>query len=233
MPLEVVRTLLARADRDVHDASAAAMSAAGLRALHKAEQIRLLLQLAADTDARRGELDALHPEDLHGRLLHIERGVSDEVMTSAKTGRSRRVTVGAGTASLWHDTVSGWRRRLPAGQELGRWLFSADLSHGRRLRAGSLSHWFAELVDRHGHRGVCLHALRHTVATLLADGQLLQAQQRPGHAEASTTLRQYCHALPLHDVDTADHLEALLGADADSSPSSRGRGRSVDPFNSV
>lgn len=58
---------------------------------------------------------------------------------------------------------------------------------------------------------MCLHALRHTVTTVLvADGHLLQAQQVLGHAEASTTLRQHCHALPLHDLDTANHLEALL-----------------------
>ena len=45
---------------------------------------------------------------------------------------------------------------------------------------------------------------------LVADGHLLQAQQRLGHKDASTTLRQYCHALPLHDQDVADHLDALL-----------------------
>lgn len=44
---------------------------------------------------------------------------------------------------------------------------------------------------------------------LLADGQLSQAQQRLGHADASTTLRQYCHALPLCGIDVADHLDAL------------------------
>lgn len=44
---------------------------------------------------------------------------------------------------------------------------------------------------------------------------ILQAQQRLGHAEASTTLRQYCHALPLHDRDVADHhLDQLLTTDA-------------------
>lgn len=53
--------------------------------------------------------------------------------------------------------------------------------------------------------------MRHTVATVLvADGRVLQAQQRLGHAEASTTLRQYCHALPLHDQNVADRLGALL-----------------------
>lgn len=31
-----------------------------------------------------------------------------------------------------------------------------------------------------------------------------------GHAEASTTLRQYCHAPPLHDEDVADQLSNLL-----------------------
>lgn len=83
----------------------------------------------------------------------------------------------------------------------------------------SLGHWFQTFVRHHHHPDVCLHRLRHTVATVLvADGQLLQAPQRLGHAEASTTLRQYCHALPLHDQDVADQLSNLLdnayGSDA-------------------
>ena len=61
----------------------------------------MLLRLAADTGARRGELDALHLDDLRGRVLHIDRGVSDEVVTTTKTGRSRRVTVGNSTEALW------------------------------------------------------------------------------------------------------------------------------------
>jgi hypothetical protein len=36
------------------------------------------------------------------------------------------------------------------------------------------------------------------------------AQQRLGQAEASTTLRQCCHPLPLDDQDVADHLDGLL-----------------------
>ena len=113
---------------------------------------------------------------------------------------------------LWNDTLRTWQQRLPVGQSLGPWLFSADQSHERRLRTETVGHWFANFVRAHGHPDVCLHRLRHTVATVLvADGQLLQAQQRLGHAEASTTLRQYCHALPLHDADVADRLDTLLG----------------------
>lgn len=209
VPLEVVRELLAAADDDAA-AAAGPDTASQRRRLHQAEQVRLLLRLAADTGARRGELSALRTSDLHGRLLHIDRGVSDEVLTSTKTGRRRRVTIGVGTTDLWSETVALWQQRT-AGEPLGPWLFSADADHQTRPRAGTLSHWFHNFVRRHGHDGVCLHALRHTVATVLvADGHLLQAQQRLGHAEASTTLRQYCHALPLHDQDVADHLDQLL-----------------------
>ena len=85
--------------------------------LHTAEQVRLLLRLAADTGARRGELDALQVHDLHGRVLHLDRGVSAEIVTTTKTNRTRRVTLGAGTTELWHNTLTTWRTRLPAGQE--------------------------------------------------------------------------------------------------------------------
>lgn len=74
-----------------------------------------------------------------------------------------------------------------------------------------LADLFRAFAHRHDDGNVTLHRLRHTVATVLvADGHLLQAQQRLGHKGASTTLRQYCHALPLNDKDVADHLDALL-----------------------
>lgn len=210
VPLEVVRELLRAADVDVDLARAAPWSSRGVARLHKAEQVRLLLRLAADTGARRGELDVLHLDDLHGRVLHIDRGVSDEVVTTTKTGRRRRVTVGTSTERLWTDSTRHWRQRAGTAT-FGPWLFSARADHTTRLRTDRMGHWFRTFVHAHGHPGVCLHALRHTVATVLVtDGHLLQAQQRLGHAEASTTLRQYCHALPLEDLDTADHLDQLL-----------------------
>lgn len=219
VPLDTVRALLRAARDDVHtlgELAAAHRTGHGqhhpVRRLHRAEQVHLLLRLAADTGARRGELIALRTDDLHDRLLHIDKGVSANVLTTTKTGRSRRLTLGAGTTRLWNDTLRTWQQRLPAGQNLGPWLFSADQDHERRLRSETVGHWFASFVREHGHPDVCLHRLRHTVATVLvADGQLLQAQQRLAHAEASTTLRQYCHALPLHDQDVADHLDTLLG----------------------
>lgn len=47
---------------------------------------------------------------------------------------------------------------------------------------------------------------------LVGNGQLLKAQARLGHRDASTTLRTYAyaHALPLDDADVADAMETLL-----------------------
>lgn len=57
---------------------------------------------------------------------------------------------------------------------------------------------------------VTLHRLRHSVATaLVSRGEILQAQNRLGHADAHTTLRVYSHALPLHDLEVADLLDQL------------------------
>src|ERR1019366_3394567 len=180
-------------------------------ALHKAEQVELLVRLAADSGARRGELAALCFGDLDGRVLAIERGVSGEEVGPTKTRQVRRLTLGRTTVELWRVSEAAWRRRAAGQGSFGEWLFSRDLDHGRRLTTSGLGHWFAELRDEAGLKGVILHRLRHTVATyLVGRGDLLQAQQRLGHRDASTTLRNYAHAMPLEDEAVADDIDEML-----------------------
>jgi integrase len=62
--------------------------------LFVAEQTRLLVRLAADTGARRGEMAVFRLADLDGRVLTIERGLSLEV-----SGR-RRQTGNGGSRSV-------------------------------------------------------------------------------------------------------------------------------------
>lgn len=212
VPLPVVRELPLRADQDVEGLRLAADADGCGRcgvALWHAEQMRLLLRLAADSGARRGELAALQLDDLSGRELRIVRAISAEQVSTTKTGRTRRVTLGVTTTALWHETVSAWQaRRGPT--PFRPWLFSSSTAPDRRMTCGALGHLFADFTCRQGHSDVTLHRLRHTVATVLVShGQLLHAQQRLGHRDASTTLRQYCHALPLEDRDVADALEQL------------------------
>ena len=79
------------------------------------------------------------------------------------------------------------------------------------MTAGALGHWFAQLARYAGVQGASLHRLRHSVATFLVGrGELLRAQQRLGHRDPSTTLRNYAHAMPLEDETVADDIDELL-----------------------
>jgi integrase len=174
------------------------------------------VRLAADSGARRGELAALRFSDLDGRVLTIERGVSGERVGPTKTKQVRRLTVGRTTAKLWRSSESTWRGRVGPNCEFGEWIFSRDIDHQRRLTTGGMGHWFAELCAEAGLPGVSLHRLRHMVATFLVSrGEPLRAQQRLGHRDASTTLRNYAHALPLEDQGVADDIDTMLSAAAD------------------
>jgi integrase len=146
-------------------------------------------------------------------VLTIERGVSAEQVGPTKTKQTRRLTLAASTVALWREYDARWRGRLPKDVAFGPWLFSRDLDQHRRLTAGALAHWFTDLCAEADITGVSLHRLRHTVATFVVrQGDVLGAQHRLGHREASTTLRNYVHALPLEDEEAADQIErALLG----------------------
>jgi integrase len=204
---EVLRLL------ETADALVASAESREAKYRHKAEQIRLLVRLAADSGARRGELVALRFDDLDGRVLSIERGVSADVLGPTKTGRTRRLTLGRQTVELWGSSAECWVGRLPEGVGLGPWLFSPAVDHQVRLTAGALGHWFAQLARMAEVEGASLHRLRHSVATFLVGrGELLRAQQRLGHRDPSTTLRNYAHAMPLEDETVADDIDELLSS---------------------
>jgi integrase len=66
---------------------------------HMAAQDLLLVRLAADSGARRGELVALRFDDFDGRVLRIARAMSDGVITTPKSGHGRQLTLAASTAT--------------------------------------------------------------------------------------------------------------------------------------
>ena len=47
---------------------------------------------------------------------------------------------------------------------------------------------------------------------LVSSGELFRAQQRLGHRDASTTFRNYAHALPLEVQDVADDIDTMLSS---------------------
>jgi len=215
-----VRALLSTAETNILAAVADSGSSwRGRQRRQGVEQDLLLVRLASESGARRGELSALRFDDLQGRVLRIERSVSADQIGPTKSGQPRWLTVGSSTALLWRTLEADWRARVPVDQ-LGPWVFAADAAHRRRLTVSVLDRRFRRLRDQAGVPGASLHRLRHNVATfLVARGQILQAQARLGHRDAATTLREYAYAVPLTDGDVADaindHLDTLpTGKDA-------------------
>lgn len=188
-PVQAVRQILQTAGAEVDDLRRRTADGDARVDLHRSEQILLLVRLAADTGARRGELAALRIDDLDGDVLTISRGTSGEVVGPTKSGRIRRLTLGSTTAQLWRSSVAAWRSAADeAGHDrhgerpaaLGPWLFSGRIDHTSRLTTSCAGHWFADLATRSGHPDVTLHRLRHTVATVLVErGEILQAQRLP------------------------------------------------------
>jgi integrase len=182
-----------------------------IHGLFVAEQTLLLVRLAADTGARRGELAVLRLSDLNGRVLSIERNLSLEVLGPTKSSRNRRLTIGATTANMIHRHFRIWKRRTGAQSVEGDWIFAPDHRRLTHARADLLSHRFERLRAAAGVPDAALHRFRHSVGTqLVAAGHLLKAQARLGHRDPATTLRHYAHALPLDDQDIADQLDARL-----------------------
>ena len=211
--LSEVRQLLRSAEDNVEKATIALavdpMSPGLRRLLFRAEQGLLLVRLAADSGARRGELAALRLGDLDGRVLTIERGLSRGVLGSTKSSRVRRLTLRSTTASLVQTHYSSWVERGPSPEF--DWLFAPNPTRTTFMTADALSHKFRRLGISAGVSNPALHRLRHGVATyLVGQGKVLKAQARLGHSDPSTTLRHYSHATALDDEDVADGLDSLL-----------------------
>ena len=75
-----------------------------------------------------------------------------------------------------------------------------------------ISGWFTDFIKKNGFPKVTLHSLRHSNATLMiAEGvDICTVSQRLGHADTSTTLNIYAHALKSRDIEAADKLDSAL-----------------------
>lgn len=140
--MDDIAVLLRAADAEVAAARAGVSEdptrRVGWQQLFVAEQNRLLVRLAADTGARRGELATLRLSDLDGRVLTIERNLSLEVMGPTKSKRTRRMTFGATTAAMIRDHFDTWAARV--GHEvLDDWVFAPDYRRATHARASPLA----------------------------------------------------------------------------------------------
>ncbi|WP_083418241.1 site-specific integrase [Pseudofrankia sp. BMG5.37] len=132
----------------------------------------MLVRVAADSGARRGELACLRRGDLDGRILTIGRGLSAGELGPTKSKRTRRLTLGQTTNDMINRHFETWTAR--AGTPNADWIFTASPDRSTFITADALSHRFRRLGRAAGVERAALHRLRHGVATyLVGNGKLL------------------------------------------------------------
>ena len=172
--------------------------------------------LAAVTGARRSELAGLRwaavdgAEIVFDRQIVVDREHPDAEPgapvireDATKTGARRRVTVDAETASLLDEARVG-------REELAPWLFSDTDGPPNPDR---VSWWWKRAREESGiDDSWRLHDLRHWSATqAIAAGYDVQTvARRLGHADATTTLRVYSHAIDRSDPALAEDLGKIM-----------------------
>lgn len=181
--------------------------------------ITVVIRLAMDTGARRGELCGFRWQDLseEGKLrIWQSVGQDDDGHTfvkPTKTRSERRVQLSPDT--LAYLDLHRERQRQEAAlfgpdyrRDLDLILAAPD---GYYLKPQTLTMTVRRLARRAGLKGVGLHTLRHSHASImLANGAPLAAvSKRLGHRDTHTTARVYSHALPSDEEKLADLWDAI------------------------
>lgn len=179
------------------------------------------IMLILYTGLRRGELCGLNWSDIdfHNGIIHItkellytpNKGVYED---TTKTRQSQRAV------NIPSDMVILLKQyqyeqdiyKLSIGDqwhESGKVFTSAG---GGYMHPDSLSSWYKKFIKRNNLPDSHIHTLRHVSATLLiANGvDVATVSGRLGHANKSTTLNIYTHAIKSADEIAADKLQNIL-----------------------
>ncbi len=187
------------------------------------EPLAALYVLALTTGMRRGELLALHWDDIdletgyvqvRQTVQHMKGGVY--TFTAPKTPRSRR------KIALSQRAIAALRKhrtqQLEHRREVGAAWHDEGLvfptAEGRARRGNHiLEREFAPILKRVGLPPLRFHDLRHTAATLLLRQGIHPkiVAEMLGHSTVSMTLDTYSHVLPDMQKDATAALDRLLG----------------------
>lgn len=173
------------------------------------------------TGMRRGELCGLNWSDidLDKGILHItkaiqytpDRGVYEDTTKTKKSDRVIRIP------SVMIKLLKQYKQnQLQIRLALGdKWQDSGKVftnTTGGIIHPDTVSSWFKCFIKRHNLPDIHIHTLRHVSATLLIAGgaDIATVSKRLGHADKSTTLNIYTHAIQSADAAAAEMLENML-----------------------
>ena len=173
------------------------------------------------TGLRRSEVLALRwPDvDLERSTIRVTAGLHrltgmGLVLLPTKTARSRRqVTITQELVDVLRS-IRGSQMMVkmelgPAWEDTG---FVFTKTSGKPLDPEKVTHNFTSIVRTAGLKGVRLHDLRHTHASLMLQAGVHPkiVSERLGHAGVAITMDTYSHVLPGLQEDAAERFSKLL-----------------------
>lgn len=189
-------------------------------------QLATLLTLS--TGLRLGELSAFQWKhiDLENCVVTVEQTNSyslkeSKIKDTAKNESSiREVAFPASLVPLFVEH----RENELAKKELmgGDWHYGKDnpfkedfvftQANGKVIFVETISDWFRKFRRRQGLKEITFHGLRHTNATILVAGgiNIRSISSRLGHAQTSTTVNLYTHALSSVDKESANIFDNII-----------------------
>lgn len=197
-----------------------------VRCLQNEEDIRIktALLLLIYTGMRRGELMGLKWQDIEPErnLLHVRRqalylpgeGVNEADLKTESSNRA--IVYPPMIANQLNDYRKWWlQQKILHGD---RWRGEANRifiqPDGTPLNPDTINFWVKKFIQKNNLPHFTPHSLRHTFATLqIAAGvDYRTVQALTGHAQASTLLNTYSHAIKSAKAAAIDKLDHILAA---------------------
>ena len=185
-------------------------------------RVKTALTLLLFSGARRGELCGLSwPDiDFEKKLINIVRASQYQskkgiVEVPTKNISSiRAVKAPSFIFELLGQYKTWWnKQRLLFGsdwQGSDQRLFIQE--NGKPINPDTINYWMNKFLAKNDLRHITPHSLRHTFATLQisAGVDIRTLQARTGHAQASTLINIYSHAIKSAQEAASDALETIL-----------------------
>lgn len=192
------------------------------------EQLKILFNLAIYTGLRKGELLALRWDDVDFEREQIKVCRSVTIINGEPVCKAPKTKTSNRTVSIPHALAERLKRYKAEQAKYiayvgdywqgDNWIFTQE--NGKIMGYSTPYQAFQDAIARHNRDHpeaeplpqIPLHGLRHTSATLLiaSHQDVKTVSKRLGHAQTSTTLNVYAHALQESDRKAADALADLL-----------------------
>ncbi len=187
----------------------------------RGSRVEALLLVAITTGMRRGELLALHWDDvdLENGVLYVRRTMSKivgygykESEPKTRTGRRKVVLPGVAIEALKEHRLRQEQARLEAGEKWHERGIVFSNKYGGFFDPDRLLLIFDKVLREAGLPHMRFHDLRHSAATILLTSGVHPkvVQERLGHSTIAMTLDVYSHVLPSIQQEAADKIDEMF-----------------------